>query len=286
MLRGAASAACVVGRPLLKNCYQPSCCESSSLSLLVRCRSTKTTIRPEEVKKFGEIAKSWWDNAIALRNLNDLRIPFARDAILETEGASANVKTDPKPLAGYKIVDIGCAAGIYSEGLAKIGADVTGIDASAELIAAAQDHADLDQSLSSNLRYLNTTVEKLVNDHTGHFDALVCSEVIEHVDNPGFFVENCARLVKPNGSLIFTTINKNWFSGFYVTFWLEYVRKVIPKGTHHYRLLIRPEFLTGILTSNGCNVKTIKGLCVYPNKRWKWSDSTRYWYAIHAIKRK
>jgi polyprenyldihydroxybenzoate methyltransferase/3-demethylubiquinol 3-O-methyltransferase len=188
-------------------------------------------------------------------------------------------------LKGCKVADIGCAAGLFSEDLAKIGADVTGIDACKELIDVARDHAALTPSLSPNLRYLHTTVEDHVKENSEKYDALVCSEVIEHVDNQKFFVEQCVKLVKPNGSLVFTTINRNWFSGFNAIIWNEYIMRLIPRGTHTYSMFISSDDLAATLEANGCEVRSLKGFNLKLNKEWKWKSSPRFWYALHAVKK-
>jgi len=247
--------------------------------------SAKTTIVQGEVQKFGALSKDWWTTAIPLVNLNKIRVPFATESILSLKQVPDAVRNGPRPLAGIKLTDIGCAAGIFSESLARIGADVTGIDASKELIEAARTHAALDKSLEANLRYLNTTVEEHVKENAEKYDALVCSEVIEHVNDPAFFVDQCAKLVKPNGSLIFTTINKSWLSGFNAIIWCEYLARTIPRGTHHYSMLISPKYLEQMLNSSGCKVLSTRGHNLKLNKEWKLTNSEKFFYAMHAVKK-
>lgn len=253
----------------------------------LRCYADKSTVLQEEVDKFSQISKAWWDvngPMHALHTLNDLRVPFARDGFLNSRLVPVKFCTGPHPLKGFKFVDVGCGAGIYSEALARIGADVTGIDASEELIKVAREHAALDQSLADNLRYLNVTIEKHLEEASCRYDALVCSEVIEHVENVDVFTEICVKLVKPGGSLFFTTINQNLLSGFLMIFMAENVTKLIPKGTHQYRLLVPPEKLKRMLKSNGCHIAKVHGTFILPNCRWIWVRSTLCTYALHAIK--
>lgn len=253
--------------------------------------SEKSTVISDEVTKFGKLSHVWWDpNGIsrALHNLNLIRVPLARDCILNSApaGIAKGDRNGPVPLDGFRIADVGCGAGLFSEPLVRIGAHVTGIDAAPELIEVAKAHALLDDvHLKNRLHYVNTTVESHVVDHAGHYDVVVCSEVIEHVDNKDFFVEQCVKLVKSGGTLFFTTINQT------VQGWLvailagEYITRAIPRGTHHWRLLMPHKDLEKMFVKNGCHVVSTAGVTIKPNSHWKLVNSVNAFYAMHAVKK-
>merc|ERR1719228_2178910 len=178
-----------------------------------------STLNAQELKKFEAIAAEWWNlngPAKGLHSMNQVRVPFV------TEGLSKMgvTKSHDKPLEGLRIVDIGCGGGILSESLARLGASVTGLDPCVPNIEAAKAHAVKDSQLLANLTYMPLTAEEFLeqNQDGPPFDALVASEVIEHVDNPQQFVNTCSKLVNEDGSLFFTTINrttKSWLEQIY-----------------------------------------------------------------------
>lgn len=169
------------------------------------------------------------------------------------------------------------------QALARIGAKVTGIDPALNMIEAAREHASLDRSLEGRIQYVQTTIDEHAQANEGKYDAVVCSEVVEHTDNVNFFVQNCVRAVKPGGSLFFTTPNKTTISWFYNIVLGEWVGGV-PKGTHHYEMLVPSSTLEKILISNGCRICLVNGLMCLPTLEWKWIPSTAIAYALHAIK--
>ena len=174
-----------------------------------------STLNVEELKKFEAIAAEWWSlngPAKGLHSMNGVRVPFVCDNLLKAQGKSVS---DDLPLKNTKIIDIGCGGGILSEALARLGASVVGLDPCEANIKAAKLHASDTGSLSDRLVYLPMTAEDYLSQHDENepFDAVVASEVIEHVDNPKEFVNVCSKFVPVGGSLFFTTINrttKSW----------------------------------------------------------------------------
>ncbi|GAB6026696.1 Hexaprenyldihydroxybenzoate methyltransferase, mitochondrial [Chamberlinius hualienensis] len=251
---------------------------------------SRTTIVNDEVQKFKQYAVDWWDPngpVKALHTLNKIRVPFTIEGVQNNPlqpSSGSKARNDQFPLQNYKLIDVGCGAGLFSEALAKLGADTTGLDAGEDLINVAKQHASLNPNLSENLHYVNTTVEEHVKENSASYDVLTCSEVIEHVNNPEFFVEQCAKLVKPGGSLIFTTINRNLLSGFVVIFLMENVFKIIPKGTHQYDMLVIPKELKRMLKSNNCDERKLQGFYLLPSLNWKVSSPAALHYGIHAVK--
>ena len=142
----------------------------------------------------------------------------------------------------FRILDVGCGAGILSEAMARIGADVTGIDACFDNIEVARDHAANDQSLES-LKYLNTSIEDHADEVGEYYDAVVASEVIEHVDNQEMFVSKCSSVCKSSGSLFMTTISKTQLSWLVAIVGAEYVLRLLPTGTHEWDKFITPQTL-------------------------------------------
>ena len=157
-------------------------------------RRMLSTLNQEEVQKFQSIAADWWNPngpAMGLHSMNMLRVPLVTDGLTKT----GKTKQTDQPLEGLKIADIGCGGGILSEALARLGADVVGLDPAENNIKIAKSHAELDENIVKKVNYLNLTAEEYLEKHfESPFDAVVASEVIEHVDNPQEFVQTCSNL--------------------------------------------------------------------------------------------
>ncbi|CAD6244495.1 GSCOCG00013370001-RA-CDS [Cotesia congregata] len=185
-----------------------------------------------------------------------------------------------------RILDVGCGAGILSEALARIGANVTGIDGSEQLIETAKKHASLDSNLSKNLSYSITSVEDHVADNKSEiYDAVVASEVIEHVSNKDIFVKYCAKALKPGGSIFITTLNKTIPSFLGGIVCAEYILRAIPIGTHEWSKFISPEDTQRLLDQHGCCTQLVHGVFFNPlTNTWNWTSSKNIFYALHAVK--
>ena len=191
--------------------------------------NTTDNVHPDEIEKFGDKAERWWDPTGELRTLhevNPLRIQFIRQ--------HADIE-------GKRIVDVGCGGGILSEGLAREGAQVLGIDLSEELLEVAELHA-LEQGIG-NLKYECIGAETLAGREPESFDVVTCMEMLEHVPRPASVVEACSRLVKPGGRVFFSTLNRTLKAYLLAIVGAEYVMDLIPKGTHRYDKFIRPSEL-------------------------------------------
>lgn len=182
-----------------------------------------------EINKFGSLAERWWDTTgefKTLHDINPLRIRFIQ------EHAEIN---------GKRIVDVGCGGGILSEGLAKNGADVLGIDLSEELI----DIADLHGLESGvNAHYRKISAEALAEEQSEGFDHVTCMEMLEHVPDPASIVRACAKLVKPGGTVFFSTLNRKPKAYLLAIVAAEYVLRMLPKGTHDFKTFIKPSELS------------------------------------------
>ena len=178
-----------------------------------------------EIAKFESIATRWWDMESEFKPLHEIN-PLRTNYIEEFA-----------PLAGKKVLDVGCGGGILSEGMAQRGADVTGIDLGDANLTTAKLHA-----LESGVKvdYQCIAVEDFAEQHAGEFDIVTCLEMLEHVPDPESIVRACAKLVKPGGKLFFSTINRNPKSYLMAVIGAEYILKLVPTGTHDYGKFIKP----------------------------------------------
>lgn len=264
----------------------------------IRCRSTEaikpvqqlsktkpSTLDQKEIDHHGKLSEIWWDvngEIKALHSFNPLRVQLIRDAIINT---SSNEIHTGGSLKGINILDVGCGGGILSEPLARIGATVTGIDASPELINVAKTHAKLDQNIAGKLTYLNTSIEDHCKSNQLMYDVVVASEILEHVADQELFLKCCSGTLKPGGSILITTLNKtlfSWLGGIVIA---EYICQLVPRATHDWKKFISPKNTQSLLEKCGCRTKLIHGIFYNPLKNeWCWSNSTSILYAIHAVK--
>jgi len=250
--------------------------------------SSGGSVKAEEVAKFERMSSSWWDQSGGqmkeLHSMNRLRIPFIRDGLLQRSEAHIGKGPTPKPLSGIRIMDIGCGGGILCEPLGRLGATVTGIDPGQENITVAKQH--LTEDLMDKVSYECVSIEDFVGKGNGQtFDAVVMSEVIEHVENPETFVKSAAQVLKPGGSIFLTTINRTTesFMGAIVAW--EYVLRRLPVGTHDWRKFLTPAEIERIFKSNELRTILIHGMCYNPvSNNWKWSNQRAINYAVHAVK--
>jgi 2-polyprenyl-6-hydroxyphenyl methylase/3-demethylubiquinone-9 3-methyltransferase len=209
-----------------------------------------TTIDPAEVARFDRIAQTWWDPngpMKVLHKFNPVRLAYIRDR------AAAHFARDPArldSLKGLRILDIGCGGGILCEPLARLGAEMVGIDPVADSIAAAQHHA---AQAGLAIDYRCTTAEAL--EQTGEvFDVVLAMEVVEHVADFNLFIEQAAALVKPGGLMFVATINRTMKSFALLIVGAEYILRWIPRGTHQWDKFITPDELEIALTRSGLSV--------------------------------
>lgn len=215
------------------------------------------TINPSEAAHFGAQAADWWDPdgaSAMLHKLGPVRMRYIREAI------DRHWDLDPrgmKPLAGKRALDIGCGAGLASEPLARMGAAMTAIDAAAENIAVAREHA---AAMGLAIDYRHGGVEDLAEPP---FDLIVSLEVIEHVTDPALFLDNVARLLKPDGLLILSTPNRTPLSKLMIVTLAEGLGR-IPKGTHDWSKFITPEELGDLLSAEDLVPRETKGIAFDP----------------------
>jgi 2-polyprenyl-6-hydroxyphenyl methylase / 3-demethylubiquinone-9 3-methyltransferase len=206
----------------------------------------------QTVAQFSAMAAQWWDPNGPCRPLHDLNLARLQ-FILEHQS-----------LAGKQVLDVGCGGGILTESLAREGAHTVGIDASGALIEVARSHAD---ALDLSIDYQETSVEAFALNQAGAFDVVVCFELLEHVPDPAAFVQTLATLVRPQGAIFFSTLNRTAAAFFKAIVGAEYVLNLLPKGTHHYQEFIRPSELVRWSTAAGLQACDLRGLHYDPWRR-------------------
>ena len=204
------------------------------------------TINKKEIEKFSKIAEEWWDPTgkfKPLHKFNPVRISYIKNNIVST----FHLKKDEKILKGIKILDIGCGGGLLSEPMARLGAEVVGIDASNQNINIAKLHA---KKSNLKIKYFCTSPENFKTDMK--FDVILNMEIIEHVDNVDLFLKSCSKLLKKNGLMFVATLNKTLKSYLFAIVGAEYILRWLPIGTHEWEKFIKPEDLINV--SRKCNL--------------------------------
>ena len=204
---------------------------------------------PLEIQKFSELAHRWWDPTSEFRPLHEINP-------LRLEWINAKV-----PLAGKRVIDIGCGGGILAESKARKGADVTGIDLSEKALKVADLH-----SLESgvNVRYKLIAAEAMAAEEAGQYDVVTCMEMLEHVPDPAAIVQACAALVKPGGHVFMSTLNRNPKAYLFAVLGAEYILRLLPKGTHDYDKFITPAELSQFARSAGLDLNSMRGMGYNP----------------------
>jgi 2-polyprenyl-6-hydroxyphenyl methylase / 3-demethylubiquinone-9 3-methyltransferase len=238
-----------------------------------------STINKKEIEKFSRIAEEWWNPTgkfKPLHKFNPIRIAYIRDNIIET----FKLKDKSKPLEKIKILDIGCGGGLLSEPMHRMGAQVIGIDASEKNIKVAKLHA---KKNSLKIKYYCTSPENLkINDK---FDVILNMEIIEHVQDVGFFLQTCSKLLKKNGIMFIATLNKTLKSFVFAIVGAEYVLKWLPIGTHEWDKFIKPNELVDILKKNNLKLEKLDGMKFnLITDEWKLSSDKSINYIAKFIK--
>ena len=213
-----------------------------------------TSVNKKEIEKFSKMATEWWDpegKFKPLHKFNPIRIKYIKENIIET----FKLRNSEKPLSGINILDIGCGGGLLSEPMSRMGANVTGIDASDKNIKIAKIH-----SKKNNLKinYFCSSPEKL--NSKKKFDVILNMEIVEHVEDINFFLNSCSKLLKKNGLMFIATINKTLKSYFFAIIGAEYILKWLPIGTHDWEKFVKPEDLKKVLIKNNLSLNKLDGM--------------------------
>ena len=219
-----------------------------------------TTIDAREVEHYDSLAATWWDPEGPFRPLhalNAFRVEYLRDRLARKFGREAQAD---QPLAGLSVVDVGCGGGILSESIARLGADVTGIDVVEKNIAIARLHAERNRR---SIDYRHTTAKALA-DSGASFDIVLNMEVVEHVADIDAFMSDCCRLTRPGGSMAVSTINRTPKSWLFAIVGAEYVLRLLPRGTHRWSMFRKPAEIETCLDDSGLELDEITGVAMNP----------------------
>ena len=213
-----------------------------------------TSVNKKEIDKFSKMANEWWDpegKFKPLHKFNPTRIKYIKENIIN----NFKLKNKLRPLSGINILDIGCGGGLLSEPMSRMGANVTGIDASDKNIKIAKLHSKKNKL---KINYLCSSPEKL--KITKKFDVILNMEIVEHVEDIDFFLKSCSKLLKKNGLMFVATINKTLKSYIFAIVGAEYVLRWLPIGTHEWEKFVKPEDLKKILMKYDFSLNKLEGM--------------------------
>ena len=239
-----------------------------------------TTINKEEIQKFSNLADEWWDvkgKFKPLHMFNPIRIEYILEKLKNHFQLDVNKENY---LSKLKILDIGCGGGLISEPLARLGGDITGIDASEKNIKVASLHA---KKNNLNISYLNKSPEEMSDKDK--FDVILNLEIVEHVENVNLYLESCSNLLKENGIMFTATINRTLLSYLKAIIGAEYILRWLPIGTHDWNKFLKPEELEQKMSRKNFKTIEIKGLSYNPIfNKWKKTDDLSVNYIISSLK--
>jgi 2-polyprenyl-6-hydroxyphenyl methylase/3-demethylubiquinone-9 3-methyltransferase len=226
---------------------------------------------PAELAKFSDLAHRWWDldgEFRPLHQLNPLRLDWINSLC---------------QLKGKQVLDVGCGGGILADSMARLGANVIGIDLAGKALRVAQLHAL--EAQTPHVQYREVSVEALALEQPGSFDTVTCMEMLEHVPDPASVVHACAALVKPGGWVFFSTLNRNPKSFLLAVVGAEYILNMLPRGTHEYAKMIRPSELASYCRSCDLDLRHTRGMEYNPlTQRYRLSADTSVNYLLATQK--
>ncbi|MCQ9373913.1 bifunctional 2-polyprenyl-6-hydroxyphenol methylase/3-demethylubiquinol 3-O-methyltransferase UbiG [Methyloversatilis sp. XJ19-13] len=211
--------------------------------------TTQQNADPLELEKFSELAHRWWDPESEFRPLHEIN-PLRLDWIDGCIG-----------IAGKRVLDVGCGGGILSESMAARGADVTGIDLSEKALSVARLHL---LESGRNARYVLQSAEDHARENAGQYDVVTCMEMLEHVPDPASTIRACATMVRPGGTVFFSTLNRNPKSWLFAIVGAEYILRLLPRGTHEYEKFIKPSELAQDARAAGLREAELMGMLYNP----------------------
>jgi 2-polyprenyl-6-hydroxyphenyl methylase/3-demethylubiquinone-9 3-methyltransferase len=225
--------------------------------------TSRTTLSPEEIERFDDLSDFWWDEKgphAILHAMNICRLAYIKEQIIR------HFSKDQNLFDSLSLLDVGCGGGIVCEPLTRLGASVTGIDASPKAIAVATKHA---KSMNLSIDYRCTSIENMPFET---YDVVLALEIIEHVENQKIFIHHCKRLLKPGGLLIVSTLNKTWKSYIGAIVGAEYVLRMVPVHTHDWNKFLTPSQISSYLETEKMHFVDLKGMTYsLLNKTWQLS---------------
>lgn len=227
------------------------------------------TLDKDEIIQFSKLAEDWWNEEGKMSFLHDMsetRTRYIKEAIIQ----NFKIPKTKHMLAGIEILDIGCGGGIASEPLSRMGGKLTSIDESKELINIAKLHA---KAMRLDIKYEHSNIENLLKSKK-QYDVIIALELLEHVNNVEYFCEVLSKLIKPNGLIIISTINRSILSKMIVIKFAEDILKKIPSGTHSYKKFIKPIEIKKYFNSKNLNMHDLKGMVWGPIRGWRLSNNT------------
>ncbi len=238
-----------------------------------------TTINQEEIQKFSKLAEEWWDVSGKFKPLhmfNPIRIEY----ILEKTSNHFKRGDNELPFKGLKFLDIGCGGGLISEPMCRLGAEVTGIDASLKNVEVAKLHA---KKNDLKIDYLNTSPEKMTQNQK--FDVILNLEIVEHVENVDLYFKSCAKLLKKNGLMFTATLNRTFLSFIKAIIGAEYILRWLPIGTHDWNKFLKPKEIEEKINNLNFSLIEVKGLEFnLLTQKWKQSKDISVNYIITSVK--
>lgn len=223
-----------------------------------------------EIDKFSALAHRWWDPSSEFKPLhaiNPLRLGWIQEHV---------------SIAGKKVLDVGCGGGILAESMAVAGAQAKGIDLSEKALKVADLHS-LETGVQVEYEYISA--ENLAQKEAGQYDVVTCMEMLEHVPDPFSIIQSCAALVKPDGKVFFSTLNRNPKSYLFAIIGAEYILRMLPKGTHDYEKFIRPSELAQMARDASLQLNTLTGMTYNPfSKKYRLSDNVDVNYLMYLVK--
>ncbi len=250
--------------------------------------SIKSSVNQVELEKFSNISSSWWleDGEFKmLHQINPIRLHYIIDKITK----HFHIKNNTPQFPNLEILDIGCGGGLVSSNLSKLNNDlysnaftITGIDPLQDNIDVAVQQA---QKENLSVNYIKSTIEELISANSKSYDVVLCLELMEHIDNHSDFVKNLTNLVKPNGMIIISTINRTLKAYIFAILMAEYVLGWVPKKTHDYNKFLKPSEINSMFSKNNIELKELKGLTYnLTNRIWQLSEDIEVNYFAYLIK--
>ena len=237
------------------------------------------TINKKEIEKFSKIAEEWWNpegKFKPLHKFNPIRISYIKENIIET----FKLESKKNPLKNIKILDVGCGGGLLSEPMCRLGATVTGIDASDKNINVAKIHSQKD---NLKINYFCSSPEKFKIDDK--FDVILNMEIVEHVEDVNLFLSSCNKLLKKNGIMFVATLNKTLKSYFFAIIGAEYILRWLPIGTHEWEKFLKPEDLISMQKKNNLKLDKLNGMNFnFLKDKWSVGDDKSVNYIAKFIK--